>query len=212
VTLIRFAIPLHRALLTTLGWATCLLLPLLLSSGDSVSSAADGKEAEKRRVLSITGKIDDPFRVSFFVEYVVSKDTKPCKTYAPLADVWLPSEERFYYDGVNMNGRYSVELPLTEVQPGECEWKAKFIAFSIDTGSPKSNHYSSLISIDDPEGKLVTSITYSCLEIPASPESEAHVFCLGNPSPLLNTVMKDQKSLEVNFTTHPYSGRDDFFQ
>ena len=185
------------------------ILVILLSGCTSVSVEADGKERRKSECCPLLAKIDDLYRVAFAVRYDASIDTKLCKEYAPLAGVWLQRTDTFYYDVASINGQYSVELPLSEVQPGGCDWKPYAIMFSISEASQKSDGYGALVSIDEPDGKQVTSITYSCNRARFRPNSEPFVFCRGNPSPLLKTITKDQKSLEVNFVATPGSAVED---
>jgi len=170
------------------------LLTLLLS-GCAVSVAADGIATQTKRVLSITGLIDDGFYVRFAVGYGPLKDTKgSCTKFEPLAGLWVPRDQMLYYDVVSSNGEYTVQLPLSAIPPGECEWRPYMISYA-NSETHKFSTYLSLIAIDNPNGQRATSITYWC--------PKPVVFCSGNAASLRRSVTKDQASLEVNFLAAP---------
>jgi hypothetical protein len=108
-----------------------------------------------------------------------------------------------YYDVVRGDGGQAVELPISEIPPGECDWKPYAISYSISSTAKNSNGYAALISIDKPDGKPITNMTSSCKPASFQSRSEPFLVCLGNPAPLLKSISKGQVSLEANVLTAP---------
>ena len=112
-----------------------------------------------------------------------------------------------------MNGHYTLELPLAEIEPGYCEWTPSEIAYAINLASEEpSNVWHGLINIGISGLTPVSSMRLSCkTETLEYQPPKPYVSCMVDwLTPLLGlrTVMENQESLEVNFVAAPNIPRD----
>lgn len=170
-----------------------LLAALLLTSVDETHG------------LTISGSTDASFRITFVVVYATTRQTKVlCRDYNPLAGVWSNRAKWYsYHVIVSKGGRYSIEVPFSEMEPGLCEWRPIQVVCSLtSTNSPEESAQSksglSLLlteyaeSRKKSEGLPVTHITLRC-----SFDREPYV--CGFAPGIWSAITTDQKDLELNF-------------
>lgn len=177
----------------------CRTVVTLSLAVSSISAGADAVGSHGKRVLSVTGTIDERFHVRFAVHYEAATETAlSCARVGPLPGYSLPPGKTIYHDVIRTHNTYAVELPLSEIPPGACQWKPYAISYSISE-TPEYSTYTSLIAVDEPDRQTGTSITYLCERTHHESDPSSFVFCWGNPFALGRSVTKDQQSLEVNF-------------
>lgn len=93
--------------------------------------------ADESRGLTISGSSEVSFRVTFIVIYSATRQTKLlCRDFNVLSGMWTGrAKEHLYHVIVNEHDRYSIEVPLTEIEPGTCEWRPVHIMYTLSSPS-----------------------------------------------------------------------------
>ena len=93
--------------------------------------------ADETHGLTISGSSEASFRITFMVVYSARSQTKVlCRDFNFLSGLWTGRSKKYrYHVIVSTQDGYSIEVPLSEMVPGRCDWRPVHIMYTLTSSS-----------------------------------------------------------------------------